>query len=83
VSVLKEAVQGGTLDVKPVFPILLALRRRKTSAVVLTKLGQMIIKGPAVPKIGVRGIPQRAESSGDEYANLLTSSGIWSIGSDT
>jgi len=31
----------------------------------------MIVKRPAVPKIGVRGIPQRAELSGDVYANLL------------
>jgi hypothetical protein len=66
-----------TLDAKPVFQILLVLRRRKTPAAVLTDLRQMIIKRAAVPRIGLRGIPQQAELTGDECTNLLWYLGHW------
>ena len=66
-----------TLVAKPVFQLLLILRRRKTPAAVLTNLRQMIVKRAAVPRIGLGGIPEQAELSGNECANLLWYLGHW------
>jgi len=59
------------LVAKPVFQLLLILRRRKTPAAVLTDLRQTKIKRAAVPRISLRGIPKQAELTGDECTNLL------------
>jgi hypothetical protein len=66
-----------TLDAKPVFQILLVLRRRKMPAAVLTDLRQMIIERATVPSIRVRGIPKQAELTDDECTNLLWYLGYW------